>query len=66
MESNDTPEGRKTNRRVDIVLDRRNTRWISLLEKYGRDRSEDGSVFIYKDFRFDIRKPGQANATGGE
>ena len=63
MESNDTAEGRKENRRVDIVLDRRNSRWIAMLEKYGRDRSDDGSVFIYKDFRFDIRRPGTANGT---
>lgn len=61
MRSNDTPEGRRTNRRVDIVLDRRNSFWISTLDTYARDRSENGDVFIYKDFRFDIRRQGAAD-----
>lgn len=66
MDSNDTPEGRKSNRRVDIVLDRRNTNWISTLDEYGRDRSENGEVFIYKDFRFDVRKKGAVDGAGAE
>lgn len=62
-DSNDTPEGRRANRRVDIVLDRRNEHRISMLRKYGRGEKDDGNVFIYKDFRFNVSRPGDNNQT---
>lgn len=54
-----TAQGRRMNRRVDIILDRRNVEW---LDKLGPD-AVDGrqKQFIYRDFVFDLDQ----NATNG-
>ena len=56
--SNNTPEGRRRNRRVDIVLDRRNVEWIRKVEELR------GEVPVRRDthfrgFRFDLTVPGR-------
>jgi chemotaxis protein MotB len=53
----DTPAGRRNNRRVDLVLDKRN-------ELFNREsdinrRSDTGRNFYFKDFRFDLTFPRQ-------
>jgi chemotaxis protein MotB len=58
-----TAEGRRKNRRVDIILDKRNVRWRDKLgPERGRARREQ---FIYKDFIFDLEDPEQAEAEAG-
>lgn len=52
MYSDITPWGRKMNRRVDIVLDKRNTFWLEKLQPSGQNKPDD--EFIYKDFRFNV------------
>lgn len=53
--TNTTPEGRRQNRRVDIVLDRRNASWESLLRK--SPRPEDRKTMEYGGFQFEFRSP---------
>lgn len=52
MYSDATPRGRRMNRRVDIVLDKRNTGWLEKLTPQNTVPKEQD--FIYKDFRFDV------------
>ncbi len=53
--SNTTPEGRKANRRVEFVLDRRGTTWShEMVNKIGKDEKLSRDRYIYKDFVFDI------------
>jgi len=52
MYSDATPSGRRMNRRVDIVLDKRNTGWLEKLTPQGGESQEED--FVYKDFRFDV------------
>ncbi len=54
MFSDETPQGRMRNRRVDIVLDKRNREWIEKL-KPGEPGPPDG--YTYKDFRFKLDMP---------
>ena len=55
-----TAEGRRSNRRVDIILDKRNVEWM---DKLGPERKEEQAKnFIYKDFVFELEQ----NNTGKE
>ena len=49
------PADRRRNRRVDIVLDKRNGEWLKKVEKPA-ERKEDGE-FLYNDFRFRLDGP---------
>lgn len=50
-----TPADRRRNRRVDIVLDKRNGEWLAKVAKPAEPRRE-GDV-LYKDFRFRLEDP---------
>lgn len=52
MYSDATPYGRRMNRRVDLVLDKRNTYWLEKLQP--TDTPAKDKDYIYKDFRFDV------------
>ncbi|WP_290921489.1 flagellar motor protein MotB [Halodesulfovibrio sp.] len=56
-----TPKGRKKNRRVDIVLDKRNMQWIKKLEEMTRTTPQKKQEFEYKDFKFDLSVNDGAN-----
>ena len=59
-----TAKGRKKNRRVDIVLDKRNMQWIEKLEEMTREAPKRNKQFDFKDFKFDlsVREAGESNA----
>lgn len=61
---NDSPEGRRRNRRVDIVLDRRNPSAGAII---GRQSGDGGnSDYIFHDFRFNLEfVPPQPGTTQG-
>lgn len=48
------PEDRRKNRRVDIVLDKRNTQWLEKVQQ--EKRPERPNPFVYKDFIFDLKE----------
>ncbi|NCC24547.1 MAG: OmpA family protein [Deltaproteobacteria bacterium] len=52
--SNDTPEGREANRRVEFILDKRNSSWAARLEAPSEAKVEKGR-FMFKDFIFDLK-----------
>lgn len=52
--SDNNPKGRKKNRRVDIVLDKRNMQWIKKLEDLTREAPKKKKQFDFKDFKFDL------------
>lgn len=54
--TNNTPEGRRKNRRVDLVLDKRNREWIDKVEAL-RQKAPEQTDHYYKGFRFDITLP---------
>ncbi len=54
MYSDQTPRGRMRNRRVDIVLDKRNRQWVEKLQPKPLPQDRD---FFYKDFRFELDLP---------
>jgi chemotaxis protein MotB len=58
--SNNSPEGRQKNRRVDIVLDRRNTEWIRKMEELQQEGQlpESAPVYKFKGFDFTLTMPG--------
>jgi chemotaxis protein MotB len=61
--SDQSPQGRSRNRRVDIVLDKRNREWMQRLDRAGARGDEPGDDrFIYKDFIFDVGE----DEAGGE
>lgn len=51
-----TPDGRRANRRVEIVLDRRNAEWARRMEAL-KDGAPVRETFQYKGFRFDFVLP---------
>jgi chemotaxis protein MotB len=55
--SNNTPDGRRRNRRVDLVLDRRNQEWIRKVEELREEApiERDGH---FRGFRFNLTVPG--------
>ncbi|UZP66232.1 flagellar motor protein MotB [Desulfovibrio mangrovi] len=64
--SENTPEGRKRNRRVDIVLDKRNKEWIDKIEVLREKARKKQGEFNYKDFRFRLGLPGEEKSGAGE
>lgn len=56
--SNNTPDGRRKNRRVDLVLDKRNLEWIKKVEDL-RQREAPQQETYYRGFRFDLDVPGR-------
>ena len=62
IHSNQNAIGRRKNRRVDIVLDKRNSNWERVLVGSGDREVRD--VFEFQDFRFEIRAP--INRPGNE
>ncbi len=54
----DTPEHRRLNRRVDFVLDKRNVKYIEMLN-WPREK-ESAKSFSYDDFKFDLTRPDTA------
>ncbi|MDL2279373.1 OmpA family protein [Desulfovibrio sp. OttesenSCG-928-G11] len=61
--SNNTPEGRRKNRRVDLVLDKRNREWIEKVEAL-REKEAPQAEMYYKGFKFDLTMPGSGAAGG--
>ena len=61
--SNNTPEGRQKNRRVDLVLDKRNAEWIGKVEALQK-ADPATSEHYYKGFKFDLTMPGTAAPEG--
>lgn len=61
-----TPEGRRMNRRVDIVLDRRNKEWIERMERLREGGTARPGDFNYRDFRFRLSVPGSTPPGTGE
>lgn len=59
--SNNTPDGRQKNRRVDIVLDKRNTEWIRKMEELQQEGQlpEQAPVYKFREFTFDLTMPGE-------
>lgn len=55
--TNNTPEGRRKNRRVDLVLDKRNREWIDKVEAL-REKEPESLDHYYRGFRFDLSVPG--------
>jgi chemotaxis protein MotB len=53
---NQAPDGRRANRRVEIVLDRRNAEWARRMEAL-KDGAPVRETFQYKGFRFDFVLP---------
>ncbi len=53
---------RRKNRRVDIVMDKRNTQWARAMERWREDKEGLKDQFIYKGFEFDVKPREQ----GGE
>ncbi len=62
MYSDQTPQGRMRNRRVDIVLDKRNREWVDKLKPRGLPKEND---YYYKEFRFDLDLPPGSNQDSG-
>jgi chemotaxis protein MotB len=54
--SENTPEGRRKNRRVDLVLDKRNREWLQKLEEL-KDKEEVQKEMYYRGFKFDFALP---------
>jgi chemotaxis protein MotB len=56
-----TPEGRRKNRRVDLVLDKRNREWIRKVQamQEAGEVSPQAPIHYFKDFRFDLTMPGR-------
>lgn len=50
--SEQKPDGRRRNRRVDIVLDKRNKEWIDRIDTLREKNDRAPGEFNFKDFRF--------------
>lgn len=61
--TNNTPEGRQKNRRVELVLDKRNREWIQKVEAL-REKEPEKNEMYYKGFRFDLTMPGSGLPRG--
>ncbi len=57
--TSNTVEGRSKNRRVDLVLDKRNREWIESVEKL-REKDPAVQQYYYNDFKFDLTMPGES------
>ncbi|MDR2161442.1 MAG: OmpA family protein [Desulfovibrio sp.] len=60
--ANTTEEGRRKNRRVDLVLDKRNREWIRRIKAMQEtgEVPRQAPVHYFKGFRFDLTMPGSA------
>ncbi|MFP4454275.1 MAG: flagellar motor protein MotB [Desulfonatronovibrio sp.] len=57
--SNRTEQGRTDNRRVDIILDRRNPEWTQArVDQTVMPAPQDQDEFMYRDFIFDVEPSG--------
>ncbi len=56
--SENTPEGRKKNRRVDLVLDKRNKSLVESVEKLRERDSGIPQEHLFKGFKFELDMPG--------
>ena len=56
--TNNTPEGRSKNRRVDLVLDRRNQEWIDKVEQQKQTQPPEITKYTFQGFHFDLQVPG--------
>lgn len=56
--TNNTPEGRSKNRRVDLVLDRRNKEWIDKVEQQRDTQPPEITKYTFQGFNFDLNIPG--------
>ncbi|MDR0827873.1 MAG: OmpA family protein [Desulfovibrio sp.] len=54
--SDNTPEGRRKNRRVDLVLDKRNLEWIKKIDAL-KNREGTRTEMYYNGFKFDLSLP---------
>jgi chemotaxis protein MotB len=54
--SNNIPEGRRKNRRVDLVLDKRNSEWIEKVEELREEEPVIRDVY-FKGFKFELNMP---------
>ncbi len=61
--SNLLPDGRQKNRRVDLVLDKRNLEWIRKVEAL-REAEPAKTDHFYKGFKFDLTMPGESVPSG--
>ena len=59
--SNNSAEGRKKNRRVDLVLDKRNIEWIRKMEELKQEEKVDTGTY-FKGFKFDLDVPDQTRS----
>ncbi len=57
-----TAEGRKRNRRVDIVLDKRNERWLSSITPAEKEQQDTG--YSFREFRFELKEERPAELEG--
>ncbi len=57
--SNETPEGRMKNRRVDLILDKRNLAWIEKVEQVRQKEPDVPREYFYQGFSFDLTMPGE-------
>ena len=55
--NNNTPEGRKQNRRVDLVLDKRNRTIIEQMEKTKKSSEKKTTEYEFQGFQFDLQMP---------
>lgn len=60
-QNNNTLAGRQKNRRVDLVLDKRNREWIDKVEGL-REKERAGTTHNYRGFNFDLEVPGPRKA----
>ena len=58
--SNETPDGRQKNRRVDLILDKRNLAWIRKVEQLREQNPELPRTYHYQGFSFDLTLPGES------
>ena len=63
--SNENPEGRQKNRRVDLVLDKRNLAWIRDVEQLREKTPDIPREYYYQGFSFDLNMPGESRPEQG-
>ncbi|MDR2050598.1 MAG: OmpA family protein [Deltaproteobacteria bacterium] len=56
--SNDTPEGRFKNRRIELILDKRNPGLLNRMDALSPEPAR-GQEYYFRDFRFDLDLPGE-------
>lgn len=62
--SNNTAEGRRKNRRVELALDKRNPGLLGVMDGL-RPRPEHEQDYFFRDFRFNLDMPGASSPAGG-